>query len=417
MLYRQVPKTGDELSILGFGCMRLPQKKGKPGDGKIDYQRAVRQIESAMDQGINYLDTAMPYHMGDSEPFLGKALGSGLRDKIRLATKLPPWSVKKKEDLDSLLNAQLDRLGTDRIDYYLLHALEAKNWKKLQSLHVLEFLNQAKRDGRIRHAGFSFHGDLDTFKTIVDAYDWQVCQIQYNFLDRFSQAGLEGLKYAAAKNLGVIIMEPLRGGNLAGRVPRDVAAVWNEADLRRSPAEWALRWIWNHPEVTMVLSGMNQEEHIQENIRIAAAAQPHSLSEKELALVERVEATYRQLMKAGCTGCRYCLPCPSGVDIPGCFEIYNSFHMFGDQKTARLFYLSRLYGGFGGIPAQASLCQKCGQCEKACPQHLPIQTLLEDVAATFEGRGLKITAWIIQVFFSFQRSSSIRRAKKVARKK
>ncbi len=416
MLYRDVPKTGDKLSILGFGCMRLPQKKGKPGDGKIDHKRAIRQLHQAVDQGVNYLDTAMPYHMGDSEVFLGQAFADGLRERVRIATKLPPWSVKKQEDLDRILNAQLDRLKTDRIDYYLLHALESKNWNKLLRLDVLTFLDRAKRDGRIGNAGFSFHGDPDTFREVVDAYDWEVCQIQYNFLDRHSQAGAAGLEYAAAKKLGVIIMEPMRGGNLAGRVPREVAAVWNESDVKRSPAEWALRWLYHHPEVTMVLSGMNEEKHIEENIRIAAAGNPRSLTDHELSLVSRVEETYRRLMKAGCTGCRYCMPCPSGVDIPSCFEIYNSFHMFDDRKTARLFYLSRLSGAFGTNPAHASLCEKCGKCEQACPQQLPIQSLLDDVAQTFEGRSMKIMAWVVRLFFGFQRSSSIRRAKRASRK-
>ncbi|MFZ5571042.1 MAG: aldo/keto reductase [Thermodesulfobacteriota bacterium] len=417
MLYRDVPKTGDRLSILGFGCMRLPQTKGKAGDGKIDQKRALRQLHQAVDQGVNYLDTAMPYHMGDSEPFLGNALADGLRAKVRIATKLPPWSVKKAEDLDRILNAQLDRLRTDHIDYYLLHALEKKNWNKLLQMDVLTFLDRARQDGRILHAGFSFHGAPDTFTEIVDAYDWQLCQIQYNFLDRFSQAGKAGLEYAAGKQLGIVIMEPLRGGNLAGRVPREVAAVWNEAPVKRTPAEWAFRWLWNHPEITMVLSGMNEEQHIAENIRIAAEGRPHSLSDQELSLVDRVEETYRRLMKAGCTGCRYCMPCPAGVDIPGCFEIYNSFHMFDDQKTARLFYLSRLSGAFGTNPAHASLCEKCGQCEKACPQGLPIQSLLEDVARTFEGSGMKIMAWVVRLFFGFQRTSSLRRAARAKKRR
>ena len=415
MQYRQIPKTGDKLSALGFGCMRLPQKKGSPGDGKIDKHRAIGQIEYAIDKGVNYLDTAMPYHMGGSEPFLGEVFQNGLRDKVRLATKLPPWSVKKPRDMDRILEAQLDRLATDRIEYYLLHAMEASHWQKLLDLGVLEFLERAKRQGRILNTGFSFHGDPETFKTIVDAYDWECCQIQYNFLDRESQAGVEGLEYAASKNLGVIIMEPLRGGNLAGRIPAEVAAIWDEADIKRTPVDWALRWVWNHPEVTMVLSGMNDERHIEENIRIAEEGLPDSLTDRELALIARVEETYRRLMKAGCTGCRYCMPCPSGVDIPGCFEFYNRLHMFGEKKTAKLMYIGRLSGGFGAPQAMASQCENCGKCEKVCPQHLPIQELLTDVAATFEGPGLKVMAWVFKRFAGFQRGSSIRRARRAAR--
>ena len=219
MLYRKMKKNGDELSILGFGCMRLPQKKGSPGSGKIDEERATRQIHYAIEQGVNYFDTAMPYHMGASEPFLGRALANGYREKIKLATKLPPWSVKARQDMDQLLKVQLANLRTDYIDYYLVHALEKGSWQKMKNLGVLAFLDAARADGRIINAGFSFHGDKDTFKEIVDAYHWEFCQIQYNFLDRQNQAGLEGLKYAAAKGMGVIIMEPLRGGNLAGKIP------------------------------------------------------------------------------------------------------------------------------------------------------------------------------------------------------
>jgi predicted aldo/keto reductase-like oxidoreductase len=416
MQYRQIPKTGDRLSILGFGCMRLPQKKGQPGDGRIDKKRATCQIQRAVEQGVNYLDTAMPYHMGGSEGFLGEALGNGMREQVRLATKLPPWQVREHADMDRLLGAQLDRLHTDRIDYYLLHALAADNWHKLRRLDVLSFLERAKKAGRIVHAGFSFHGDPDTFREIVDAYDWEFCQIQYNFLDEANQAGTAGLKYAAEKNLGVMVMEPLRGGNLAGRVPPEVAALWNRAQVKRTPAEWALRWVWNHPEVTVVLSGMNEEAHIEENIQAAENGFADSLTQDELSLFSDVEQTYRRLMKAGCTGCRYCMPCPAGVDIPDCFELYNNFHMFHDKKTARLVYIARLYGVLTSIPAQASLCQHCGQCESKCPQHLPIQQLLEDVVQTFEIRRQKIMAWVMGQFFNLQRRGSIRRAKRAAAK-
>jgi len=415
MLYRKIKKTNDELSILGFGCMRLPQKKGTPGDGKIDESRATKQIRYAIDHGVNYIDTAMTYHLGGSEPFLGKALADGYREKIRLATKLPPWSVQKTEDMDLLLNAQLDKLKTDHIDYYLVHALEEKSWKKMNTLGVRDFLNKVKKDQRIINAGFSFHGDRETFKAIIDAYEWEFCQIQYNFLDEQNQAGKEGLKYAAAKNIGVIIMEPLRGGILTGKIPPAVKDIWEEADISRTPAEWALRWIWNHPEVTVVLSGMNEEDHIEENIRIANEAYPDSLTDDELKLVNRVKKTYRELMKAGCTGCRYCMPCPSGVDIPTCFEVFNNAHMFEDVKSAKMLYMARLAGVLGD-PAYASLCQKCGECEEACPQNLPVQNLLEEVVHEFEGRWLKPTAWIAKRFMAFQRWGAFRRGKKSKRR-
>ncbi len=407
MLYRKMKKTGDELSILGFGCMRLPEK-----NRRIQEKRAVKQVHYAIDHGVNYFDTAMPYHVGASEPFLGRALSNGFRNRVKIATKLSPWLVKTREDMDLLLNAQLKKLKTDHIDYYLLHGLLKEYWEQMESFDVLEFLDKAKKDGRIVNAGFSFHDSLDLFKNIIDAYDWAFCQIQYNYLDETYQAGTEGLKYAASKDIGVVIMEPLRGGNLGKKAPPQVQAVWDEADVKRTPAEWALRWIWNHPEVTVVLSGMNEETHIEENIRIAGEAFPDTLTGKELALVKQAEKTFRGLMKAGCTGCQYCMPCPSGVNIPACFELYNNFHVFGDKINARLWYLGRLYDMFRSAPSYASLCERCGTCEEACPQHLPIQDLLEDVANEFEDKQGAVLVWIAKKIYAFQRWLDLRKARK-----
>jgi uncharacterized protein len=378
MLYRTIEKTGDELSILGFGCMRLAGS-----EAQIDEERATEQIRYAIDHGVNYVDTAYPYHMGTSEPWLGRALGDGYRDKVKLATKLPFWIVNSTEDMENIFNSQLERLQTACIDYYLLHSLNGRVWKKLNGLGVIDLLDRAKDDGRIINTGFSFHGGKDSFKEIVDAYDWDVCQIQYNYLDEDNQAGTEGLKYAAAKGLGVVVMEPLRGGNLAGRTPQEVQAIWDQADIKRTPAEWALRWVWDHPEVSVVLSGMNDEEHIKENLRIADEAYPDSLTEKELRLIGEAEKTYRRLMKVGCTGCGYCLPCPEGVDIPSCFEIYNSKFMFGD-KRADMAYMVR-HSGVSGRPTYASLCTECGTCEELCPQDIEISEMLKDVAEMFDG--------------------------------
>lgn len=380
-----MPENGEELSILGFGCMRLPLK-----EGKIDEERATNQIRYAIDNGVNYIDTAWPYHMGESEPFLGCALEDGYREKVKLATKLPSWTVKNQEDMDRILNAQLERLRTDHIDYYLVHGLVGTLWDKMQDLDVLNFLNRAKEDGRIVNAGFSFHGSVEDFKRIVDAYPWVFCQIQYNFLDEKNQAGTEGLEYAASKGLGVIVMEPLRGGKLTNPIPSSVEGIWNEAAVKRTPAEWALRWIWNHQEVTVVLSGMNEEIQIKENLKLANEAYPNSLTDAELQLIKKVEKKYREIMKTGCTGCRYCTPCPSGVDIASCFEIYDGMYLSGNEKEAKLMYAAKPGGIIrGDVQGYASQCIQCGQCLEKCPQHLDIPSLLEAVVKEFEGKDFK----------------------------
>jgi predicted aldo/keto reductase-like oxidoreductase len=399
--------NGEPLSILGFGCMRLPQKKGSPGDGMIDEARATRQLMLAIDQGVNYIDTAMPYHMGTSEPFLGKALSDGYREKVKLATKLPHWSVEKPDDMTPLLKAQLNRLKTGHIDYYLLHALNGDSWDKLEAFGVCDFLSNAKKMGQIVNAGFSFHGSRSDFERIVDGFDWDFCQIQYNFLDEQNQAGTKGLKYAASRGLGVIVMEPLRGGLLARKAPPEISKIWDDAEEKRSEAEWALRWVWNHPEVTVVLSGMNEESHIGENIRIAGDAAPQSLPPAEIDLVRRAARQYHEMMKAGCTGCHYCMPCPSGVDIPTSFEIYNHLHMFKDAKWAKLNYLARV-GGLLGSPRKASLCEDCGECEDACPQKLPIRDLLKDVASEMEGTLFNTKVWLFTKFMRVQNWRAIR---------
>jgi hypothetical protein len=380
MLYRKVPKTGDQLSILGFGYMRLPTKKG----GGIDEERAIRQLRYAIDNGINYIDTAPAYHFGKSEKVLARALADGYREKVRIATKLPPWSVHSRQDMDRILDAQLATLHTNQIDYYLLHNLSKGTWEKMKTLGVCEFLTTAKKDGRIKNAGFSFHGDTASLKEIVDAYNWEFCQIQYNYLDENNQAGTEGLVYAAEKQLAVMIMEPIRGGNLAGHVPDEIKKIWDESPVRRSPAEWALRWVWNHPEVTVVLSGMNDEIHIDENLRVANEALPNSISSSELTIVERVRDTYQRLMKVSCTGCGYCMPCPAGVDIPGCFSLYNAHHLFPHDRSAKFHYLGRHGGLLSGV-SYAGLCKNCGKCEKICPQHLPIPVRLRAVSKEMEG--------------------------------
>jgi uncharacterized protein len=405
MLYRTVPKTGDKLSILGFGCMRFPSK----GRG-IDEERTIKQIRHAIDRGVNYLDTAPVYHMGKSEPILAKALAGGYREKVRIATKLPHWSVVTRQDMDRILNEQLKTLQTDHIDYYLLHTLNRTAFLRLRDLGVLEFLDAAKKDGRIRNAGFSFHATVQEFKEIVDAYPWEFCQIQYNYLDEKNQAGTEGLQYAASKGLAVIIMEPLRGGNLAGRVPDSVQKIWDQAPVKRSPAEWALRWVWNHPEVTVVLSGMNEEAHIDENLRAAESALPDSLTAEERSIIDDAHDEYRRLMKIGCTGCGYCMPCPAHVDIPGCFAEYNTHHLFPHDRTGRFQYIGR-HGGLMGQTSYAGLCRNCGKCAKACPQHLPIPVLMKEVSHEMDGLVIPVVVpilkgglWCMNTFSSVKRA-------------
>lgn len=396
MQYRIVPKNGDRLSALGFGAMRLPTR-----GGRIDEERAMRQIRSAIDNGVNYIDTAFMYHRGESERFLGRALQGGYREKVNLATKLP-CSVETRGDMDTILDLQLKKLQTDHIDYYLLHELVASSWRRLNDLGVLEFLDTAKASGKIKNAGFSFHGDRKTFKEIIDAYDWVFCQIQYNFLDDMVQAGTEGLLYAASKNIAVMVMEPLRGGLLTGDLPLEVEEIYRYARPPRSAAEWALRWVWNHPEVTVVLSGMNDENHIAENLKTCEDALPDSMSPDELAVIDKVAGVFRKLKRIDCTGCAYCLPCPFGVDIPHCFSLFNDYHQggFRHRLIARGKYGLWLVAGRGGTPADASLCHHCLRCEEECPQEIPITTELEKVHRTLGGLRTRIMKPLIQWMFS-----------------
>lgn len=380
MQYRTVPKNGDKLSALGFGCMRLPLK-----GQNIDEERAIKQIRYAIDNGVNYVDSAPPYHNGESEKLLGKALLDGYRKKVKIATKLTPFLLNKAEDMDKMLNTQLQKLQTDHIDYYLLHGLEEEFWKKLQGFGALKLLEKAKADGKIVNMGFSFHGSIKTFKEIIEANDWTMCQIQYNFMDEKLQAGTEGLKYAASKNLAVMVMEPLRGGALASNLPKEVEQFYDNAKIQRSPAEWGLRWVWNHPEVTVALSGMNDEKQVAENIKTAETALSGAMKAYELSVIKNVAQSYRRLMRVPCTGCQYCMPCPSGVNIPANFSIYNDYCMFGDEQRSRGMYAMMLMGGFTGKRSDASLCHECKKCMERCPQHIAIPEQLKCVSNDLGG--------------------------------
>ena len=352
-------------SALGFGAMRLPILDDDPA--KIDEPLAIRMIRTAIDRGVNYVDTAYPYHRGESERLVGKALQDGYRDRVKLATKSPSWLIKEAADFDSYLDEQLQRLGTDRIDFYLLHGLNKERWPMLRDAGVLARAEAAIADGRIGHLGFSFHDDLAAFKAIVDDYDWTFCQIMYNYMDVEFQAGREGLRYAADKGLAVIVMEPLRGGSLTRPAPQPVAELWSQAETRRSQAEWALLWVWNHPEVSLLLSGMSTMEQVEENTEVAGRSGIGLLTDAELGLVDRVRDAYRGLSPIPCTDCRYCLPCPNGVAIPRIFAMYNTAMMYGDHDRARQGYTHQM-----NEAEHADHCVECGQCESACPQQIRI---------------------------------------------
>ncbi len=338
-------------------------------------------VRYAIDHGVNYIDTAYPYHGagmgngGQSEPFVGKALRDGYRQKVKIATKLPSWLIKTREDMDKYLNEQLARLETDFIDFYLVHNINSNVWPGLKELDVAGFLDQAIQDGRIKYAGFSFHDKLDLFKEAVDYYDWSFCQIQYNYLDEDFQAGKEGLQYAAQKGLGVVIMEPLRGGKLAGELPEAAQNAFNQADVKRTPAEWALRWVWNHPEVSVVLSGMNTMEQVMENLKSANEGEANSLTAEEAAIIDQVKGIYKERIKVNCTACGYCMPCPAGINIPTCFTMYNNHHVFGKEDG---------YHRWLNPQQRASNCVECGECEGHCPQSIPIRQELKNVKAVFE---------------------------------
>lgn len=380
MLYRPLGNTGKSVSTLAYGCMRYPRI-----GNRIDEKRAEQQIGRAIDGGVNYFDTAYIYDAGKNETVLGGILAAnGWRQKVMIADKIPPYLVHSRKDMDNLLETQLKRLQTDHIDFYLIHALnDLEGWQRMKEQGGLEFIEAAKKSGKIGHIGFSFHGEKEAFKKLVDDYPWEFTQIQYNYLDEHYQAGREGLEYAFAKGLGVTVMEPLRGGLLTGRIPEPVEKIWSQAEVKRTPAEWALKWLWNHPEVATVLSGMNVEAHIDENIRVASETLPDSMTAPELELVHGVRDQYKRLMKIGCTGCGYCMPCPVGVNIPMCFGMYNTRFLF-DDRHVRFQYAGFATGVTGGKPAQASLCVNCGKCEKVCPQHLPIRQHLKEVTREME---------------------------------
>lgn len=365
MQYRSFTKDNIKVSALGFGCMRFPTLDND--SSKIDEVKTIEMLRYAIDHGVNYIDTAYNYHQGNSEYMVGKALKDGYRDKVYLATKLPSWLIKNYEDFDKYLNEQLKKLDTEYIDFYLLHTLNREFWDNLKSLDVFKFLENAKRSGRVKYVGFSFHDELDVFKEIIVSYEWDFCQIQLNYLDRSYQAGEEGLKFAYNKGISVVIMEPIKGGKLTNP-SGEIKSVWDLSEIKRTPAEWALRWVLNHEEVSVLLSGMSTLDQVKENIATVSNATPNSLTEEEIQLIDKVTEIYRQKVKVGCTGCEYCLPCEVNVNIPYIFQLYNDIYVFETEANSKRIYKSYIENG-----KDASKCMECGKCEALCPQGLEIR--------------------------------------------
>ncbi len=336
MQYRKFGNLDWKGSALGFGCMRFPIEG--EDTSKIEENEATKMLHYAIDHGVNYVDTAYPYHGGTSETFVGKALAGGYREKVRLATKLPCWKVETAADFDKFLNEQLSNLQTDHVDFYLLHALNEKSWHKVRDLNVLDWAEKAIAEGRIGHIGFSFHDKYEIFQEIIDAYDgWTFCQIQYNYMDIENQAGTKGLRYAASKGLAVVVMEPILGGRLVNP-PQPIIDLWDKSPKKRSAADWALQWVWNQPEVSLVLSGMSTIQHVEENVASAQASAIGTLTKEELGIVDQVRAKFTSLSPIPCTQCNYCMPCPTGVNIPRNFEIYNESVMYDKLDHARTAY-------------------------------------------------------------------------------
>ncbi len=386
MLYRPFGRTGERVSILGFGCMRLPVIDGDHED--IDVLLATEMLHYAIDNGVNYVDTAYPYHSGPkrgmpgaSEAFVGEALSGGYREKVMIATKLPSWLIQSRKDMEEILQGQLDRLCTERIDCYLLHGVNKAQFQRLKSLGALDFLNEAKRQGKIRFAGFSFHDEGPAFAPIVDDYEWDFCQIQYNYMDMEYQAGAAGLAYAADRGLAVIVMEPIKGGRLAAKPPASVQALWDSAAVKRTPAAWALRFVWHDARVSTLLSGMSTMEQVIENVALAFEGHPDSLDAEELAVIGEVQQEYLARTAVDCTACRYCLPCPEGIDIPKMFGFLNNASLYGSLDEERFGYELEVRTGQS---APASACAECEECVAKCPQQLDIPRELVKVAETFE---------------------------------
>ena len=392
MVKRVVKKNGDEIFPLGLGAMRLPTK-----NNSIDRDSAKEFILYAINNGVNYIDTAYAYHGGESESFLGEILslsdsdGVKYRDKVKLSTKLPSWMVRSREDMDAFLNEQLRKLQTDVIDYYYVHSVDLSTILRLKELGLYEFLEKVKSEGKIKNIGFSYHGSPNEFNDLIDDFNWDMVLIQYNYLDVNAQAGIRGIRYAYENDVAVFVMEPLKGGLLAGELPKEVSDLFASVDSNKSSVDWALSWVLNQKEITCVLSGMGSLEQIKENMDIAKRVEVNSLSDKELDILDKAQAIFNSMMKINCTGCGYCLPCPKGVNIPDCFNVYNEKYLF-DKKLLGIFpgAMANYYMIVGGITnkqSSAGLCNHCGRCKRLCPQSIDIPNELDRVKSEFEKFG------------------------------
>ena len=392
MNYRK-DRYGNELSILGYGCMRFSRNAGK-----TDIKKAEREIMLAYEKGINYFDTAYIYP--GNEAVLGEILEKNkIREKVNIATKLPHYLIKSREGLDKLFNEQLKRLRTDYVDYYLMHMLtDTGAWERLCELGIKEWIEDKKREGKIRQTGFSYHGNSEMFCSLIDAYDWDFAMIQYNYMDEHSQAGRRGLTHANKKGIPVMIMEPLRGGKLARNLPEKAKKLMKEHPKSYSPAEWSFRWLWNQPEVTVVLSGMNSPEMIEENAKSASEVTVGGLSENDCLILKKVSDAINEKMKVGCTGCGYCIPCPQKVDIPGVFSAYNRRYSEGWFSAMREYAMCT---ALRKSSTAASNCIGCGKCESHCPQNIEIRKELKNAAKVLEGTAYKIVSKAAKKFVKF----------------
>lgn len=389
MQYRK-DKKGNDISILGYGCMRFSRS-----GNKIDLDKAEKELIYAIDHGVNYLDTAYIYP--GNEAAVGEILQrTGYRDKVYLATKLPHYMIRSIEGVEKTFQEELKRLRTDHIDYYLMHMLnDISPWNNLIKMGILPWIEEKLASGAIRNIGFSFHGNSHAFREVLDAYDWDFCQIQYNYMDEFSQAGREGLQYAASKKIPVIIMEPLRGGRLIHLLPEGAKEIIAADEKKRTAACLALSWLWNQPEVTCILSGMNSLEMVEENLKIASTVQSGAFDEYDYALIEKVKAEIKKNVKVGCTGCGYCMPCPQGVDIPEVFHCYNMITT-ESKSSALKEYLQ--VTAMRGKPTGASQCIQCGKCEQHCPQSIAIRENLKAASGQLETLKYRFVKWAVKVF-------------------